>query len=266
MVSKPQQQARHRNFLVQLENFDNESRNAARYVYANFALDHAVSQSTKLQRVVNETATFWLTVRASLQTAAYICLSRIFETKTNFNIQRLLDAAENDVSLFGREALASRKRGGSPTDPPWLQAYLDEAFYPSKKDFAKLRKLADANAALYSRGFKPARHKYIAHREKQDPAQVAALFNRGEVRDLWRLVVFVQQLHDSLWQLLYNGNKPSFRRHRYSVKQMFRKPPTGSSAHEKIVREVQQLTRRLEQSSMPRGVTAGRAGAPRRLR
>jgi len=237
---------RHRDFLVQLESFDNESRNAARYIYANLAIQHAGSQSRKLLGRLNETPTLWLTVGASLQTSAYIALGRIFDDDSKYNIHRLLEAGEGNLALFDRQALAHRKRQGQSSDPQWLPGYLDKAHYPTSRDFKHLRKLVAKYHDLYNRAIRPARNKYIAHRERQEHSEVSELFNRGKVKDLWRISVFLQQLHEALWKLLHDGRKPSFRRQRYSIPSMFRKPPTGSSAHEGIVREVQKLMAMLE--------------------
>lgn len=236
----------HRQFLTQLKNFDNESRNAARYAYANFAIQHAASKSKRLLSRLNKTPTFWLAASAAFQTAAYISLGRIFDNNSRYNIDQLLCSAESNISLFQRKALAERKREGRTSNPPWLLDYLNKAYYPKPNDFFRLRKKVNEYRALYEHAFKPARNKYIAHREKQEQEEVSALFGRGKIKDIWRLTTFLQQLHEALWQLYHNGQKPRFRPMRHSVAAMFKDLPNGTSAHEGIVRETQKLMKMLE--------------------
>ena len=258
--------SRHREFLTQLQNFDNESRNAARYAYADFAIQHAASKSKRLLNRLNETPTFWLAASAAFQTAAYISLGRIFDNNSRYNIDQLISSAESNINIFQREALAQRAREGQKADPPWLLDKLNRAYYPKDNDFLRLRKKVEKYRALYERAFKPARNKYIAHREKQDREEVSAIFRRGKIRDLWRLTTFLQQFHDALWQLYHNGHKPRFRPMRYSVAAMFRKQPNGSSAHESIVRETQKLMKYLEDCAPNKALLPTSALARRRGR
>ena len=215
-------------------------------LYADFAINQAASQSKGLLSRLNNTPTFWLTVFSAFQTAAYISLGRIFDRESRYNIEQLLNTAESRSDLFSREALAVRKREGRTSDPSWLTEYLDKAHYPGANDFQRLRKKVDKHRKLYERVIRPARNKYIAHREKQDHAEVASLFSRGKVEDLWKLVVFLQQLHEVLWNLYHNGKKPRFRPMRYSITAMIKRPSTGTSAHETIVRETMQIMKMIE--------------------
>jgi HEPN superfamily AbiU2-like protein len=64
------------------------------------------------------------------------------------------------------------------------------------------------------------RDKFLAHKEISDPAQVEALFSKTSVDELRRLVTSLQSLHESLWQLFYNGRKPVLRPMRHSIKRM----------------------------------------------
>jgi hypothetical protein len=240
----------HRQFLTQLSSFENEARNAARYVYADLAIQHAASKSERLLDRLNDTPTFWLSVLAAFQTAAYISLGRIFDNKSRYNINRLISTAELNIALFTRAALAERKREGQATDPPWLTSYLDDAYYPNSSDFSRLKKKVAEHRLLYEKAVKPARDRYIAHRVEHGHEEMASLFGRGKIKDLWRLTMFLQQLHTVLWELFHNGKKPRFRRMRYSVAEMFRRPPVGDTAHEGIVRETQQLMQLLKDGGL----------------
>jgi hypothetical protein len=239
----------HRQFEVQLENLRNEAGIAARYIYADMAVQHAVSKSQKLLNRLNRTPTFWIACGAAFQSAAYMSLGRVFDTKSKFNVAALLYAMEANLALFQREALATRKRDGKTADPPWLPDYLGSAYYPTARDVARLRKKVNDYRVVYVRAVKPARNKYLAHRETQDHAEVSALFGRGTLKDLWRLTTFLLQLHSILSELLHNGRKPVFGPIRYSVKTIFDAKTQRSQTHESIVREVKELMYFIENAT-----------------
>ena len=218
----------HRKFEVQLENLRNEAGIAARFLYAEIAMQHAVSKSPKLLSRLNQTPTFWIACGAALQSAAYMSLGRIFDLNSKYNVNALLDAAEHDLSDFQRPALEARKRQGSASTPQWLAQYLDDAYYPKASDIARLRKKVADFRLIYERAVKPARNKYLAHREKQDRAEVQALFSGGTLKYLWRLTTFLVQLNTVLWELLHNGRKPAFRRARYSVRSIYDSKTQGT--------------------------------------
>jgi hypothetical protein len=238
--------SRHRSFEVQLENFRREAATAAQYIYAEMAIQHAVSKSKKLLNRLNSTPTFWLSCSAALQSAAYISLGRVFDTTSKYNVAALLDAMEKNLDLFQREALASRKRDGKEIDPPWLPEYLDDAYYPTIKDVIRLRAIVEKYRAVYERAIKPARNKYLAHREKEDHAEVKALFAGGTVSELWRLTTFLYQLHEVLWQQLHNGRRPVFRSLRHSVKSIYDATNQRTSPHERMVADVKKLMHFVE--------------------
>lgn len=236
----------HQSFETQLQNFHNEANNVASYVYADFSINHEASKSKRLLHRLNETPTFWLTTSAALQTAAYISLGRIFDKHkdSRYTIDYLIKSAESNIDLFQREALAKRKRH---LDHSLLTRYLDEAYYPNQNDFDLLKKKITTFRSLYEKSFRPARNKYIAHREKQEKEEVAALFGRGKVKDLWKLTTFLLQLHDILWQLYHNGRKPQFFKMPYSISTISRQKKQYSSfAHEHIVEETQKLMKFLK--------------------
>ena len=239
----------HRQFTVQLESFQNEAKNAACFVYGEMAVQHAASKSKRLLGRLNRTPTYWLASAAAFQTAAYISFGRIFDNNSRYNVNALLETAERDIALFQRSALADRKRDGKTTDPSWLLDYLNNAFYPTIKDFQRLRRKIDDYRAVYERVIRPARNKYIAHRERHGHVEVQALFQRGKLRDLWRLTTFLLQLNDVLWGLLHNGRKPRFRSVRYSITSIFNSDHPRTSAHEYIVHDVKKIMQLIENAT-----------------
>lgn len=236
----------HRKFEVQLENLRHEVGVAARYIYADMAIEHAASKSPKLLNRLNHTPTFWIACGGAFQSAAYISLGRIFDVTSKYNVSALLDTLEANLHIFQHEALAERKRDGNTVDPPWLVEYLAKSYYPTTKDATHLRQKVDDYRVIYERAVKPARNKYLAHREKQEHSEVNALFGGGTIKDLWRLTTFLLQLHSVLWEMLHNGKKPIFRPIRYSVKTIFDAKTQRSQTHESIIHEVKKLMSFIE--------------------
>jgi AbiU2 len=235
-----------RSFVDQLENFRREAYVAAQYLYSEMAVQHAASKSSRLLGRLNQTPRFWSTHSAACQEAAYLTLGRVFDTKSDFNVNELLNTFESSLSLFSRQALAERKRDGKASDPSWLANYLEGAHYPTAKDVTRLRAKTAEYRAIYDRAIKPARHKYIAHREKVDQAEVQKLFGGGKVRELWRMVTFLYSLYEALSQQQHNGRKPVLGRMRYSVKVIFDSESHGSAPHEAVVAETKQLMAFIE--------------------
>src|SRR6185436_18160523 len=122
---------RHKIFLAQLDNFRHEAYLAAQYLYSDMAVQHAASKSARLLSRLNLTPRFWLTHSAASQAAAYLCLARVFDKSSSFNVEALLSTFESSLDQFSREALAKRKREGHMEDPSWLASYLKRAHYPT---------------------------------------------------------------------------------------------------------------------------------------
>ena len=136
-------------------------------MYAQMAIQHAASKSKNLLNRLNNTPTFWIACGASLQSSAYITIARIFDEKSKYNIDKLLDSMEQNLHLFQRDALASRKRERSIADfedPDWLEDYLKSAHFPKNNDIVRLRKMVKKYRDIYNRAIMLVRHNYLAHR------------------------------------------------------------------------------------------------------
>jgi hypothetical protein len=241
-------------FERQLSNLDLESTVIANYVYAEMAIQHGASRSKKLLNRLNRTPTFWITCNAALQSAAYIAIGRVFDLKSPYNLEALMVAMEKNLPLFGRQALAERKREGKSIDPPWLHDYLSEAYYPKRADVARIRKHISSYRALYDRAFMPVRHQYLAHRQAHGPDKAQQLFARGKVKELWRLSTFLLRVHSALWGLLHNGHRPILQPIRYSARVMYDSSSQRTGPHEYIVRDTKKLMKFIETASDGRGV------------
>src|SRR5258706_2510956 len=239
----------HRDFTIQLENFRHEAQAVAQYVYADMSVQHAASKSRKLLNRLNTAPGFWLVNAAACQAAAYMALGRVFDKKSKYNINALLDAFEANPQIFARSGIAARKRGDQNVDHPWLPEYLDRAYYPTKQDVRYLRKRVAAYRAFFDRAIKPVRNEYLAHRVRVGHGPVQALFARGQIRELWRLTTFLLALHEALWQLLHNGRKPVIRMGRYSVKAIYDADSQRTSTHEYITGQTKKLMEFIEHAT-----------------
>lgn len=232
-------------FEKQLENFRREAYVVSQYVYADMAIKHAASKSKKLLAQLNLTPRFWHAHAGASQSAAYVAIGRIFDFKSPYNVNVLLNEFERNLHLFGRDALRARKMENQTTAPAWLKDYLDNAYYPDKKDVERLRKRVEEQRDFYKRAIKPVRHKFLAHREKVESDEVQAMYGAGKVKELWKLSAFLLALNEALWQLYTNGRKPVIRLKRYSVRSIYDARDRRSDPHEAIVEETRVLMRLL---------------------
>jgi len=233
-------------FENQLKSLAHEASVIASYTYAEMSIQHAVSQSKALLNRLNETPAFWISCTSALQSSAYIAHGRVFDQKSPYNLEALMTAMERDLAIFGRDALADRKRNGAASDPAWLDEFLSAAYYPTKADVARLRRNIEKYREVYERAIMPVRHQYLAHRQAHGSAKVQALFARGKVTELWRMSTFLVRLHSALWGLLHNGRKPLLTHVRFSVNRIYADNSKSSGPHERIVRETRALMKALE--------------------
>jgi hypothetical protein len=144
--------------------------------------------------------------RASM--SGFIALGRIFDQKSPHNVDKVLRLAQNQISIFSKTELAKRKSAGGGSAKEWLSDYLDGAYEPTHKDFRKLRKQVASQRAVYMEMCDQIRDKIFAHNEVNKPEAVKELFSRVELGRFQKLIIFLNQLHESLWQLYHNGHKP----------------------------------------------------------
>jgi HEPN superfamily AbiU2-like protein len=97
-------------------------------------------------------------------------------------------------------------------------------------------------AAKFEEKYRPLRHKVFAHRGVTSRAEVGELFAKTNIREMQQLLVFLGRLHEVLWQLYFNGHKPTLRPARFSVKRMLEQPSPNakhSVLQERLVHETQ---------------------------
>ncbi len=235
-------------FERELEVFRPEAEGAAQFFYTFMTVHAVAAEHDSVFRMLNTAALFWNTSLSALQTSAFIALGRVFDQGSTHNIDRVLRIAQVNPQIFTKAALAVRKQGNSPQPPEWLPNYLRTAYVPTVADFRRLRAYVKKYRKIYEARYKPLRHKFFAHKEVSDQADVAALFAQTNIREMQKMLAFLGSLYRALWELYFNGRKPVLRAVRYSVKQMRHRPspPWRSGVvQERITNETEKFLRRV---------------------
>ncbi|MDZ7594579.1 MAG: hypothetical protein U0932_08010 [Thiobacillus sp.] len=236
-------------FKRELEIFRAESDAAVQFFFGWQTVHAVAGTDGSVRNALNKTPLFWNTNLGALQAAMLLTLGRIFDPDpNNHSITRLLGLAHRNLKLFSKEALAERKRELSPNADEWLSEYLNGVYVPSSDDFRKLKKYVAIRRRVYEENYRPLRHQYFAHRSASESSDVAALFAKTNIRELQQMLTFLRRLHEALWQLFYNGHKPTLRPARYSVNRMRELPspsPHQAALQERIIHETEQLVRSL---------------------
>jgi hypothetical protein len=212
-------------FEIQLELFRTEAQSAIQFFYA-WDATHAVAAKNKaVARLLNEAPLFWNTALAALQASTLVTLGRVFDPDTNnHSITRLLTLAHSNLEIFSKEALGVRKRGLSANAEEWLDGYLKRAYVPTRSDFRHLKQQVALRRRIYEKNYRPLRHKVFAHRVATSAMQVDELFAQTNLLELRKLLVFLGRLYDALWELYFNGRKPTLRPARFSVNRILAQP------------------------------------------
>ena len=151
----------------------------------------------------------------------------------NHSVTRLLALAHANLDIFSKQSLAGRKRKGSANADGWLPEYLEGVYEPSSEDFRKLKRHLSDRRKIYEANYRPLRHKVFAHRGVATRVEVGELFAKTNIREMQKLMVFLGRFHEVLWQLYFNGRKPTLRPARFSVKQILEQP-SPNSKHGKL--------------------------------
>jgi hypothetical protein len=155
-------------------------------------------------------------------------------------LDKVLRIARDNPEIFSKLALGRRKQGNQREAPDWLDKNLQRVYMPTTTDFRRLKRHVKKYRRIYESNYRDLRHKVYAHKVASDPAEIQALVARTDIREMERLFVFLLKVHETLWQLFFNGRKPVLRPLRYSAKRLrsSQSPPShGSGVHEDITRE-----------------------------
>ena len=181
--------------------------------------------------------------------STFVTLGRIFDPdQKNHSVTRLLALGHKHLEIFSLSSLAARKRAESANADEWLSEYLAQAYAPTGDDFRRLKRYVSQRRTIYEVNYKPIRHRVFAHREVASPGTIHDLFKATNIGELQALLVFLRRLHNAVWQLLHNGNKPVLSPARYSVTRIRARPsPThkAKELQERLVHDTEATLRKL---------------------
>lgn len=242
MACMPSPEAR---FERELNIFRTETEQATQFYFALLAINDVAYEEKMVRAFLNRFALFWNTCAGALQTSAFIALGRVFDQCSAHNVDKVLRIAQENGQVFSKAALARRLGGIDPRGSQWVDEFVQDAYEPTPKDFRRLRAYVRKWRRIYEANYRDVRHKFFAHKETADEAEVAELFRKGTNRELQQMLRFLGQLHRALWQLFFNGRRPVLRPARYSVAKMRKRPAlpsySGVGIQEHITREVEEL-------------------------
>jgi AbiU2 len=119
---------------------------------------------------------------------------------------------------------------------------MQTTYEPVAADFKRIRTHFEIYKRLYESNYAGLRNKVYAHSVASDPAEVAPILARTNVREMERMFAFLLKLYEAFCQMYNNGRKPALRAIPYSAKRILnsRNRP-GSGAHEKISGEMKRF-------------------------
>ncbi len=209
-------------FEHELSTFRTEVDSGIQFFFAYWAINTIIGRDKKAHEKVNRSPLFWLTMVGGLHTSFFIVLGRIFDQKSKHNIDRLIASAQNNMNIFSKSLLGDRKRreGLSSYD---TDNFIKTAYEPSVTDFRRIRKHIKKYRQIYESNYKAIRHKILAHKELSDAKAIHDLYTKTNVRELAKIFIFLNKVHETLWELLHNGRKPILRPMRFSAQCMLEK-------------------------------------------
>ncbi len=231
-------------FTHELEVYRTEVQAAIQFFYAFLAIHASLADNKKALKIVNKSPLFWNTTIGALQTSFFIALGRVFDQQSAHNVDKLLKVAQENSEIFTSEALENRKRTGSANADKWIDEYMVSVYVPTASDFRRLRSYVKKYRKIYETGYRDIRRKVYAHKELSVAEEIRALYAKTNIREMQKLLIFLNRLYLALWELYHNGRKPVLRPMKYSVASMRKaQTPEWQSKHvqERIVDEAEKF-------------------------
>jgi len=194
-----------------LKIFETQVGEATQFWFAASAMNEIAIANPDTLTALNVTPSFWLTARVGMENQAILSVGKIFgPRKTNpYNIDSLFDVLRDSVStVFSRESLAARKRRMSSNADEWLPQFMQRIHVPDLQDINGLHALSKPHRRTYGTQWEQIRNEHVAHTGLVDPTARWEAFQKTRISDLEELVGFLNQFHDALWRMYYDGRRP----------------------------------------------------------
>jgi predicted translin family RNA/ssDNA-binding protein len=89
------------------------------------------------------------------------------------------------------------------------------------------------------------------------------MFQKTRIRDFEKLIVFLNRLHDAIWNMYYNGRRPTLRPMAYSVRSLVSKKLEDlrqNRTQEHIVAETRKCMALITEAAQGHAFTGRRSG------
>lgn len=213
-------------FQAALEVFERQVGEVSQFWFAAASMNEVARRNPSTLSALNLTPSFWLTARVAMECQAILTAAKIFgPRKTNpHNIDWLFQIVRDSrTTVFSKGALEARKRQGSPNATRWLHGYMTGVRAPTAADVNRLHQLSQRHRRTYETQFADVRNLYVAHNVLVEPEAKSAVFQKTRIRDFEKLVAFLNQLHKAIWEMYYNGQRPTLRPMTHSVRSLVTK-------------------------------------------
>ena len=198
-------------FKAAFRTLETQIAETTQFWFAARAINEIAKSNDDTLMALNETPTFWLTVRAGLEYQGIISAGKIFGSrKANpHNIDSFFQVLrECYAEVFAPAALEARKRQGSANAEEWLPDYMKRIHVPTIEDVNKLHELMKPHRKTYKTQWAQIRNQHVAHTDVVDPDARWEMFQKTHIPDFENLIGFLNQLNNAIWHLYHNGRWP----------------------------------------------------------
>ena len=244
-------------FEYALKMFETQVGEAIQYWLAAATLNEVARLNTATLTALNRTPSFWITARVAMENQAILTAGKIYgQRRANpYNIDSLFDVLRAlRATVFSRDALAARKRRMSDNADEWLPQFMKGVHVPTATDIDRLHQLSKRHRKTYEAQYADVRILHVAHSAIADPNVRWAIFQKTRVSDFAKLIIFLNQLQDALWNMYYNGRRPTLRPMAYSVQSLVGKKLEdlrNNRNQEHIVAETRKCLAIFTQAAVP---------------
>jgi hypothetical protein len=216
-----------RSFEQALSIFEAQVAETTQFWFAAAAMNETARRNEETLKALNLTPSFWITARVAMEYQAILTAAKIFgPRKTNpHNIDFLFQVLRDTrATVFSKAALEVRKRKGSATADEWIGDYLKRAHVPTTAEVNRLHELSKRHRRTYETQYSDVRNLHVAHSVVVDMNERWEMFQKTRIQDFAKLVMFVNQLHNALWEMFHNGARPKLRPMPYSIRSLVARP------------------------------------------
>ena len=232
-------------FVAELEVYRIEIESGIKFLYTWLTLHAVATKNEKVSILFNSSPIFWNTIYGALQSSFIITIGRVFDSgQSTHSIDKLLNLAHQNLDIFSKESLATRKSLNSINSKDWIDDYLKNVYVPKKADLRKIKHYVSLRRKIYDEKYSSLRNKIIAHKEKLSDEQIRDLYSKADIKELQKLYTSICKIYEVLWQLLHNGLKPNLKNQRYSVTKILKNSSpefNQKTLQERTIRETEKL-------------------------